>query len=291
MRNEIIPYASTIIAMIEQARNNALKTVNAELIQLYWNIGEYLSAESAKSAWGDSFIDDTAKYIKENCPEIKGFSRRNLYRMRQFYETYKDNEFVPSVMAQISWTHHSIILYGTKSLEAKEFYVQLCIKEGYTVRELERQINSAYYERYMLSSQSLAPTYLPENVKGEFFDRYVLEFLDLPNKFSEKNLRKSIIHNLKDFILEIGKDFTFIGEEYRVQVGGYDYFIDLLFFHRGLACLVAFELKTDRFEPEFWANLIFILKHLIAIIKNQMKIRVLELFFAPLKMMMWLNTL
>lgn len=178
-----------------------MQSVNAELIKLYWNVGKYLSIESTKSTWGDSFIDETAKYIKEDCPEIKGFNRRGLYRMRQFYETYKDNEFV-------------------------------------------------------------SPIALTEHAKGNFLDRYVLEFLDLPDEYSENDLQKAIIHNLKDFVLEIGKDFSFVGEEYRVQVGGSDFYIDLLFYHRGLSCLVAFELKIGKFKPEYIGKMNFYLETL-----------------------------
>ncbi len=262
MSNEIIPYVNIIIAMIKQAHQNALQSVNTELIKLYWNVGEYLSNECSKSIWGDSFIDSTAKYIKENYPEIKGFTRRGLYRMRQFYETYKDNEFVSPLVTQISWTNHLLILSGTKTIEQKEFYIALCAKEKYSKRELERQLQSAYYERYMLSKQKLEPVLISKEIKSQFLDTYVLEFLDLPRKYSEKDIQKAIIHNLKNFILEIGKDFTFVGEEYRVQVGNGDFYIDLLFYHRGLSCLVAFELKLDEFRPEYIGKMNFYLEAL-----------------------------
>ncbi|MCL2377621.1 MAG: PDDEXK nuclease domain-containing protein [Defluviitaleaceae bacterium] len=137
MSSEITPYANKIVTMIEQARQNALHSVNAEFIKLYWNVGEYLSVESAKSDWGDAFIDATAEYIKENCPGIKGFNRRGLYRMRQFYETYKENEFVSPLVTQISWTNHLVIMSGTKSIEENEFYIGLCIKEKYSKHELD----------------------------------------------------------------------------------------------------------------------------------------------------------
>lgn len=262
MSDEIMPYAKKIISMIEQARQNALKSVNAELISLYWNVGEYLSGESSKSSWGNSFIDATADYIKENIPEIKGFTRRGLYRMRQFYETYKDNEFVSALLTQISWTNHLLILSGTKSIEEKEFYLSLCIREKYSSRELERQLQSAYYQRYMLSKQALAPVEVAHNENARFLDSYVLEFLDLPEKHSESDLKRAIVQNLKNFILEIGKDFSFIGEEYRVQVGNSDFYIDLLFYHRGLSCLVAFELKIDKFQPEYIGKMNFYLEAL-----------------------------
>ena len=262
MSGEIIPYANKIVEMIEQARQNALHSVNAELIKLYWNVGEYLSVESAKAAWGDAFIDETARYIKDNCPGIRGFNRRGLYRMRQFYETYNGNEFVSPLVTQISWTNHLLILSGTKSIEEKEFYLSLCVKEKYSKRELERQLQSAYYQRYMLSTQELAPADVLHDESVRFLDSYVLEFLDLPDKHSESDLKHAIVQNLKSFVLEIGRDFSFVGEEYRVQVGNSDYYIDLLFYHRGLSCLVAFELKIDKFQPEYVGKMNFYLEAL-----------------------------
>ena len=262
MSGEIIPYANKIVEMIEQARQNALHSVNAELIKLYWNVGEYLSVESAKAAWGDAFIDETARYIKDNCPGIRGFNRRGLYRMRQFYETYNGNEFVSALLTQISWTNHLLIMSGTKSIEEKEFYLSLCVREKYSSRELERQLQSAYYQRYMLSTQELAPADVLHDESVRFLDSYVLEFLDLPDKHSESDLKHAIVQNLKSFVLEIGRDFSFVGEEYRVQVGNSDYYIDLLFYHRGLSCLVAFELKIDKFQPEYIGKINFYLEAL-----------------------------
>ena len=260
MSNDIIPHINKIISMIEKAKQNTLTSINTELIKLYWNVGEYLSNGCVHSSWGDSFIDLLADQIQEKFPEIKGFNRRGLYRMRQFYETYKDNEFVSPLVTQISWSNHLIILSGAKTIEEKEFYINLCIKEKYSKRELERQIDSAYFQRYMLSEKKLEPVKLEKRTKSYFMDTYILEFLDLPKNYSENEFQKAIIHNLKDFILEIGKDFSFIGEEFRVQVANSDYFIDLLFYHRGLSCLVAFELKIDKFKPEYLGKMNFYLE-------------------------------
>ena len=208
MGGEIALYANKIITLIEQARQNALRSVNAELIKLYWNVGEYLSKENGKTNWGDAFIDETAKYIRENCPEIKGFNRRGLYRMKRFYEAYKDDEFVTTVLSQISWSNHLEILSATKTQEERQFYVMLCVKEKYSARELRRQIASSYFHRYMLSKEKLDPVPIDKKIKERFLDTYVLEFLDLPEKYKERDLRKAIIHNLKNFILEIGRDFS-----------------------------------------------------------------------------------
>ena len=167
-----------------------------------------------------------------------------------------------ALLTQISWTNHLAIMSKAKTMEERHFYITLCIKEAYSSRELERQIESGYYERYMLSKEKL----LPEPIKGlkenPFLDSYVIEFLDLPKNFKESDLRKGLIQNMKDFILEVGKDFTFIDEEYRVQVGGEDFRIDLLFFHRGLQCLVAFELKIGKFKPEYISKMDFYLEAL-----------------------------
>ena len=248
--------------MIEKARQNTLTNINSELIRLYWSVGEYLSKESARSSWGDSFIDTIADQIQENHPEIKGFTRRGLYRMKQFFETYKDNAIVSPLVTQISWSNHLLILSGAKTIEEKEFYINLCIKEKYSKRELERQIDSAYFQRYLISERRLEPVQLEKRTKSQFMDTYILEFLDLPKIYSEKEFQKAIIHNLKSFILEIGKDFSFVGEEFKIQVANSDYFIDLLFYHRGLSCLVAFELKIDKFKPEYLGKMNFYLEAL-----------------------------
>ena len=251
-----------LIEIIETSRNNALRKVNEELIRMYWLVGEYLSIESMKATFGDKYIDMISKEIQEMFPGIRGFNRRGLYRMKQFYELYRDNAIVSPLLTQLSWSNHLLIMSGCKSDVEREFYMRLCIKENYSKRELERQINSGYYERYMLSKEKL----LPEPIKGlkenPFLDSYIIEFLDLPKNFKESDLRKGLIQNMKEFILEVGKDFTFIDEEYRVQVGGEDFRIDLLFFHRGLQCLVAFELKIGKFKPEYISKMDFYLEAL-----------------------------
>lgn len=251
-----------LLHIIEDARVRALKAVNAELIQMYWNVGEYLSGLCANAGFGDKVIDKVASYIAKENPGVKGFNRRGLYRMKQFYETYKDDAFVTPLVTQISWTNHLLIMSGSKSAEERHFYMSLCAKEHYSKRELERQMDSAYYERSMLSSKKLVPESVSQDVRGSILDTYVLEFLDLPEQYSEKNLRKAIMENLKQFILEFGKDFSFIGEEYRVQVGGQDFYIDLLFYHRALSCLIPIELKIGKFKPEHIGQINFYLEAL-----------------------------
>lgn len=268
MDNEIT-LAGKLIKIIDDSRQNALKKVNAELIRMYWQIGEYLSIESQKAVFGDSYMDKIAAEIQEAFPGIRGFNRRGLYRMKQFYEMYAENEIVTPLVTQISWTNHLLIMSGCKSDEEREFYMRLCIKENYSKRQLERQIESAYYERYMLSKENLLPNNVMNLGENPFLDSYVMEFLDLPNEYHENDLRKALISNMRDFILELGKDFTYIDQEYKVQVGGDDFRIDLLFYHRGLQCLVAFELKMGKFKPEYISKMDFYLEALDRQVKKK----------------------
>ena len=242
-----------VVNIIESAKERAYRKVNEELITMYRDIGEYISKQSKNSSYGDAFVQKLADFFSENYPELKGFNRRGLYRMKQFYELYQGEEKVSPLVTQLSWSNHLKIMSACKTMDERIFYMNMCIKERLSKRELERQINSGYYERYMLSQnpQSLALETAKKATGNIFLDNYVLDFLDVPDPMSEHDLQKSIIRNLKDFILEIGKDFTFVGEEYRVQVGNHDFFIDLLFYHRELSCLVAFELKIGEFKPEY----------------------------------------
>lgn len=199
---------------------------------MYRDLGKYISEKSQDVKYGEKFVDGLAEFFAQNYPELKGFTRRGLYRMRQFYELYRNDEKVSPLVTQLSWTNHLQIMSACKSPEERYFYMALCIKERYTKRELARQIDSGYFERYMLSQKpTTAVISEAKNRAGNIFlDTYTLDFLDLPETVSEHDLQKLIIRNLKNFVLEVGKEFTFIGEEYRLQVGNHDYYVDLLFY-------------------------------------------------------------
>lgn len=203
-----------------------------------------------------------SSYIALMQPDLKGFTRPCLYRMKQFYATYKDDEYALPLLKKVSWSNHLLILGKAKDSEERHFYLSRCVKDRYSKRELERQIESAYYERYVLSSKRALPANMPKGVNENILDTYVLDFLGLPSNFDEKSLRKAIIENLKKFILEFGKDFTFVGEEYHLHVGLEDYSIDLLFYNRSLSCLVPIELKTGRFKPEYIGQINFYMEAL-----------------------------
>ena len=187
---------------------------------MYRDLGKYIREKSQDVKYGEKFVDGLAEFFAQNYPELKGFTRRGLYRMRQFYELYRNDEKVSPLVTQLSWTNHLQIMSACKSPEERYFYMALCIKERYTKRELARQIDSGYFERYMLSQKpTTAVISEAKNRAGNIFlDTYTLDFLDLPETVSEHDLQKLIIRNLKNFVLEVGKEFTFIGEEYRLQV-------------------------------------------------------------------------
>jgi predicted nuclease of restriction endonuclease-like (RecB) superfamily len=260
-----------IIELIKQSRVAAIKAVNTELITLYWNIGEHISKRVESAEWGQSVVQELADYIQQNEPDLKGFSDKNLWRMKQFFEAYKDAPNLSPLVREISWTNNLTILGRAKSHEEKEFYLKLCIQEKYSKRELERQIDSGIFERVMIGNQKLSPLLreIHPNIINSFKDSYVFEFLNLPDPHSESDLQKGLIQQMKKFILELGKDFLFIGEEYKVQVGNRDFYIDLLFYHRGLQCLVAFELKKEKFEPEHLGKVNFYLEALDRDVKKE----------------------
>jgi predicted nuclease of restriction endonuclease-like (RecB) superfamily len=263
-----------VISLIQKARYNAYKAVNTELINLYWEIGKYINDRTQSEGWGKSTVTQLAQFIKTQQPESKGFSDKNLWRMKQFYETYCDFPKLSPLVRELSWTNNIIIFSRCNSEEEREFYLRLCKKERYSKRELERQINASYYERTIISlnqNKKIATmsSVLPDGFENIFKERYVLEFLNLPEQHNENDLQKALISQMKSFLLELGKDFLFMGQEFRLQVGNKDFFVDLLFYHRGLQCLVAFELKTTDFMPEHLGQLNFYLEALDRDVKNE----------------------
>lgn len=253
-----------VVRMIESARGRALAAVNTELIDLYWSVGAYISRKLASAAWGESVVERLARYIAARHPEIKGFTRPNLFRMRQFYETYRRDKKVSALLRQLPWTHNLMILMRCKLAEEREFYLRLATREKWSSRELERQLQGALFERAVLSPPKVSAVLrqLHPQANEVLKDIYLLDFLDLPDAHSESDLHRGLVANLRRFLLELGRDFCFVGEEYLVQVGGKDFRLDLLFYHRMLQCLVAFELKVGEFQPEYLGKLGFLLEAL-----------------------------
>jgi predicted nuclease of restriction endonuclease-like (RecB) superfamily len=268
MADSLQPQFTEVLTLIQSTQQKVLANANQELIKLYWSIGKYINDRMSTAEWGQKTIEQLAAFIQAQEPGIKGFEKRNLYRMRQFYETYPDSEIVSALLTQLSWTHHTLLMSRCKTEDERLFYLQLAVTERYSIRELNRQINSGIFERTRLADAKLPQTNHPQSLTGVFRDSYVLDFLNLPPNHSENDLKTALVACLRDFILELGRDFTFVGQEYRLQVGNSDFAIDLLFFHRELQSLVAFELKVDKFQPEYLGQLEFYLEALDRDIKK-----------------------
>jgi len=257
----------SIIRKIETNKRQAITKVNKLLIELYWFIGETIVKLQEKSKWGDAVIEKLSQDLRMKYPKQTGFSVRNLWNMKRFYLTYHQAEKLQALPAEISWTNNVIILNKTTTMEEKEFYLKMCLKERWSSRELQRQIDSAYFERFVLSRQPdklikveqdkiAVPS---DDIHRHLKDEYILEFLDLSETYSETELRKAILANLRNFFLEFGKNLSFVGEEYPLVVDEEEFRVDLLFFHRELQCLVAVELKIGKFKPEYVGKMQFYL--------------------------------
>lgn len=298
----------SVLQLIQEAKNRVYAKANAELVLLYFNVGKIVSEKIEANNWGDGTVIELANFITAHHPELSGFSRRGLYRMRQFYEIYRansecfllwlslknpkmspsatllksiDNElntivspvatllekhdlFLKNVLLKISWTNHLEIFSSNKKAEEILFYTWMSQKENWSKEQLRRQIKTATFERTFLSKQQNLKNSnnINQLTQNLFKDPYIFEFLNLPENHNEKDFEKAIIQNLQKFILEVGKGFTYMGNQYRLQVGNKDYYTDLLFYHRDLECLILFELKIEDFAPEFLGKLNFYLEAL-----------------------------
>lgn len=253
-----------VLQLIDVARGRAVAAVNKELIDLYWSIGEYISRKIAADGWGKGTVEALAEYIRRRQPNARGYSASNLWRMMQFFETYRDQPILATLLRELAWSHNLAIMSRSKRDEEREFYLRMAIRERWSFRALQRQLNGALFERTVLAPPKLSPPLreLQPTAAGIFKDTYLLEFLDLPPKHSEEDLQRGLVEQLKQFLIELGRDFCFVGSQYMVQVGGRDFYLDLLLFNRALNALVAFELKIEEFEPAHLGQLEFYLEAL-----------------------------
>ena len=266
MSNEVIPSRDfdEVAQMIAAAKQRTYSAVNSMLVELYWQVGAYIHNKLESAAWGEGIVEQLAEYLKTTQPGLRGFTRPNLFRMRQFYATYQDDEKISPLVRQLPWTHNLIILSQSKTSEEREFYLKTAIREKWSSRELERQFRGALFERAVLNPPKVSAVLrqMQPEAHEVLKDTYLLEFLDLPGDHAEPDLQRALVARLRDFLVELGRDFCFVGAEFPLQVGDRDFALDLLFFHRGLNSLVAFELKVGRFEPEYLGKLSFYLEAL-----------------------------
>jgi predicted nuclease of restriction endonuclease-like (RecB) superfamily len=247
---------------IYQSQYQALKAVNKELINLYNDIGKSIVEKQEKLKWGKSVVESLAKDLQKEFPGIKGFSSRNIWRMRTFYLEYKDNTKLPPLVAEIGWTHNYIILEKCKDNLEREFYIQMTRKFGWTKNVLIHQIEGQAYERFLLNQTNFDTT-LPEKYKNQaklaVKDEYNFDFLDIPEEHYERELEQELLKKVRKFLIEMGGYFTFVGNQYRLEVSDKEFYIDLLLYHRYLKCLIAIDLKTREFQPEHAGKMQFYL--------------------------------
>ena len=265
MTSQITNYENdyqVIRTRVYQSQNRAFQAVNQELISLYWDLGKVIAKKQESEEWGSSTVKKLANDLQGDFPGVSGFSKRNLLRMRLFYLSYRDSEFVPPLVAQIPWTHNSVIFEKVKDKEAKEFYVQMTIQERWSKRVLEEKIKFNEHQQY-IEHQNNFPTTIEKSQLSKlgwsFKDDYNLTFLNLRDEFVERELEQGLVDNICAFLAEMGGQFSFVGRQYKVKVGETNFFIDLLFYHRELQSLIAIELKKGAFKPEHLGQIEFYL--------------------------------
>lgn len=252
-------------ARVAQAQYQALKAVNKELISLYWDIGRTITEKQEQFGWGENIVVQIARDLQTEFPGVRGFSRSNVFNMRRFYLTYKDDEKIQTLSGQIPWSHNTLILDKCKSPEEREFYLDQAVRHHLSYRALERKVSSNEYARYLQNQTNFPETLPPVQADRALLavkDDYNLDFLGLAEEHTERELEDALILNITKFLSEMGGYFAFVGRQFRVEVSDGEYFIDLLFYHRKLKSLVAVELKAGKFEPEYAGKMQFYLSAL-----------------------------
>lgn len=256
---------------VYQSQYQALKAVNQELIALYWEIGKAIVEKQGQQGWGRSIVESLSADLQKEFPGSKGFSSQNLWYMRQFYIEYKDNAKLQPLVGEISWSKHLVVMGKCKDDLEREFYIKMTKKYGWTKNVLANQVEGKAYERFFLSQtnfdRSLAEKY-KHQAKLAVKDSYSFDFLEMSQEYGEREMELGLIKNIRKFLMEMGGDFAFMGNQYRLKVGGEEYFIDLLLYHRRLKSLIAVELKTGRFKAEYAGKMQFYLTALNETVKT-----------------------
>lgn len=248
------PFVEDIKSMINKKQFQVLKYINAETINLYWEIGEEISRQQEQNSWGKAIVQILSEELQKEFPGAKGYSAANLWRMRNFYLTYRNSEKLAPLVREISWSNNVIIMEKCKDDLQREFYIQMVKRYGWSKRVLANFVEAQTYEKYLINQTNFDLT-LPVNqrvqAKLAVKDEYSFDFAELSPEYSEHELEMQLVNNIRAFLIEMGGDFTFIGNQYHLMAGNRDLFIDLLLFHRRLRSLVAIELKIGEFEAEY----------------------------------------
>ncbi len=265
VQNEFKKFVIDIKQKILSSQYEALKAVNKELINLYWDIGKSIVEKQEAFGWGKSVVKNLSEELQKEFVGIKGFSERNLWNMRNFYIEYKDNLKLQTLSAEIGWSHNVAIFQKCKDNLEREFYIKSVVKFGWSYRILDNHIDNKSYEKYLLNQTNFDQT-LPNKYKYQaklaVKDEYNFDFLELSNEHNEYELEIGLINKIREFLSQMGSDFTFIGNQYKLEIDDEEYFIDLLLYHRRLKSLIAIELKIGKFKPEYAGKMNFYLSAL-----------------------------
>jgi len=247
---------------IYQSQYRALQAVNTELINLYWELGKSIIEKQKQYGWGKSVVESLAKDLQKEFPGTRGYSSSNLWRMKSFYQEYYENEKLAPLVREIGWSHNLVILEKCKDDIEREFYIKMAKKYGWTKNILIHQVEGKSYERF-LTSQTNFDKSLEEKYKHQaklgVKDSYSFDFLEMAEDYKERDLELGLVKNIRRFLMEMGGDYSFIGNQYRLELDGSEFFIDLLLYHRRLKSLIAIELKTTEFKPEYAGKMQFYL--------------------------------
>lgn len=289
-------YSETIKSLkstILSSRYRAAILVNQEMLALYFSVGKLISEKTQEEAWGTNILESLSKDLQNELPGLKGFSASNIKKMRVFYQGWgsfftisssvtnqlqlsgnKNNKAFDSTFLSISFTHHFELLIKTKTVEERIFYIQKIAQNFWSVDTLKHNLKSNLYLKEGLLPNNFTQTLTNHDLRAKalqsFKDEYFLDFINIedPDEADEKLIENEIVRNIKKFLLSLGADFAFLGNQFRIIVDEDEYFIDLLFFNRKLQCLVAFELKKGKFKPEYLGKLNFYLSALDEYIKQ-----------------------
>lgn len=265
-------FLGEIKARIRRAQYDALKAVNKELIALYWDIGKMIVERQEKEGWGKSIVENLAADLQKEFPGVQGYSRDNLWRMRKFYLQYSDNQKLAPMVQEIGWTHNIYILERCSDDLEREFYIRMTRKFGWTKNVLIHQIENKTFEKTLINQTNFDKA-LPEKIKNQaklaVKDEYTFDFLELGDEHSEIELERSLMNRVNRFLIEMGGAFTFVGNQFRLEIDGSEFFIDILLYHRRLKCLVAIELKAGKFLPEYVGKMQFYLTALDETVKEK----------------------
>jgi predicted nuclease of restriction endonuclease-like (RecB) superfamily len=247
---------------VHTSRLAAYRAVNKELIQMYWDLGKMILERQEENGWGNSVVEMLAKDLQKTFPKTSGLSGANLWRMRAFYHAYHSSEILAPLVREIGWSHNIIIFEKCKDPNERLFYIHQTKRYGWTKNVLIHQIENQSFQKTILSQQNF-DQHLPEEIKAQAVlavkDEYIFDFLELGEQHSEYQLEQAILNNIRQFLIEMGGDFCFIANQFRIEMSSKTYFVDLLLFHRGLQSLVAIDLKIGEFEPEHTGKMSFYL--------------------------------